>query len=80
MSLIAEASARYSLYFNRNINKNATVYLETFGEYDLKNNFLQIANMGITYVVSKLIDVDITVGKGLYSNTNFYSIIVSCNI
>lgn len=75
-----EASATYSLYFNRNINENATVYLETFGEYDLKNDFSQIANLGFTYVVNKLIDVDITVGKGLFSKTNFYSIIISCNI
>lgn len=74
------ASATYSLYFNRNINENATAYLETFGEYNLEDNFSQIANLGFTYVVNKIIDVDITAGKGLFSNTGFYSLIISFNL
>lgn len=75
-----QSSATYSLFFNRNINENETVYLETFGEYNLEDDFSQIVNLGYTFVFNKFIDFDITAGKGLFSNTNFYSIIISFNI
>ncbi|MBE9467881.1 MAG: hypothetical protein IMY72_06100 [Bacteroidetes bacterium] len=71
-----QSSASYTLFFNKYFTKKMYAYVEAFGDYDFKKNYSNIANLGMVYSVNKHIDIDIEAGKGLNSDTDFYSFII----